>query len=113
MNEQEMAVKLAEVDARSRSNTHRLDEVEEKVDTLNRLTTAVEVMAAEQKHQTETMAEIKTDVAALGQKVDAIEKKPGKRWDGMVEKLFYGVLGVLAAALGYGLIHLLTMGAGA
>ena len=113
MNEQEMAVKLAEVDARSRSNTHRLDEVEEKVDTLNRLTTAVEVMAAEQKHQTETMSEIKTDVAALGQKVDAIEKKPGKKWDGMVEKLFYGVLGVLAAALGYGLIHLLTMGAGA
>ena len=113
MNEQEMAVRLAEVDARSRSNTHRLDEVEEKVDTLNRLTTAVEVMAAEQKHQTETMSEIKTDVAALGQKVDAIEKKPGKKWDGMVEKLFYGVLGVLAAALGYGLIHLLTMGAGA
>ena len=25
MNEQEMAVKLAEVDARSKSNTHRLD----------------------------------------------------------------------------------------
>ena len=46
MNEQEMAVKLAEVDARSKSNTHRLDEMDEKVDTLNRLATAVEVMAA-------------------------------------------------------------------
>ena len=45
MNEQEMAVKLAEVDARSKSNTHRLDEMDEKVDTLNRLATAVEVMA--------------------------------------------------------------------
>ena len=43
MNEQEMAVKLAEVDARSKSNTHRLDEMDEKVDTLNRLATAVEV----------------------------------------------------------------------
>ena len=84
MNEQEMAVKLAEVDARSRSNTHRLDDMEEKVDTLNRLATAVEVMATEQRHQTETMVEIKTDVAALGQKVDTIEKKPGKRWDGMI-----------------------------
>lgn len=83
------------------------------MDTLQRLTTAVEVMAMEQRHQTETMAEIKDDVTALGTKVDAIEKKPGKKWDGMVEKLFYGVLGVLAAALGYGLIHLLTMGAGA
>jgi predicted nucleic acid-binding Zn-ribbon protein len=111
MNEQEMAVKLAEVDARSKSNTHRLNDVEEKVDTLQRLTTAVEVMATEQRHQTETMAEIKEDVTALGTKVDAIEKKPGKKWEGMVEKLFYGVLGVLAAALGAGLIHLLTAAA--
>lgn len=111
MNEQEMAVKLTEVDARSRSNTHRIDDLEKKVDVLGRLATAVEVMATEQKHQTETMVEIKTDVAALGQKVDTIEKKPGKRWDGMVEKLFYGVLGVLAAALGAGLIHLLTAAA--
>ncbi len=109
MNEQEMAVKLAEVDARSRSNTHRLDEMEGKVDTLNRLATAVEVMATEQRHQTETMVEIKTDVAALGQKVDTIEKKPGKRWDGMVEKFFYGIVGALATALAGGLIYLLAV----
>lgn len=109
MNEQEMAVKLAEVDARSKSNTHRLNEMDEKVDTLNRLTTAVEVMAAEQKHQTETMSEIKTDVAALGQKVDAIEKKPGKRWDGMVDKFIYGIVGALATALAGGLIYLLAV----
>ena len=100
MNEQEMAVKLAEVDARSKSNTHRLDEMDE-----------VEVMATEQRHQTETMAEIKTDVTALGTKVDAIEKKPGKRWDGMVDKFLYGLVGVLAGALGVGLLYLLTVAA--
>ena len=109
MNAEEMAVKLAETEARSKSNTHRLDEVEGKVDTLQRLTTAVEVMATEQKHQTETMGEIKSDVTALGQKVDAIEKKPGKRWDGMVEKFLYGLVGALATALGGGLIYLLTL----
>ena len=109
MNEQEMAVKLAEVDARSKSNTHRLDDVEEKVDTLQRLTTAVEVMATEQRHQTETMGEIKNDVTALGKKVDAIEKKPGKRWDGMVDKFLYGLVGAVATALAGGLIYLLTV----
>ena len=108
MSEQEMAVKLTEVDARSKSNTHRIDDLENKVDVRARLTTAVEVMAAEQNHQTETMGEIKKDVAALDAKVDTIEQKPAKKWDGMVEKLFYGVLGVLAAAMGAGLIHLLT-----
>ena len=111
MNEQEMAVKLAEVDARSKSNTHRLDEVEGKVDTLQRLTTAVEVMATEQRHQTETMTEIKNDVTALGTKVDAIEKKPGKRWDGMVDKFLYGLVGALATALAGGLFYLLTVAA--
>ncbi len=111
MNEQEMAVKLAEVDARSKSNTHRLDDVEEKVDTLQRLTTAVEVMATEQRHQTETMGEIKNDVTALGKKVDAIEKKPGKRWDGMVDKFLYGLVGALATALAGGLYYLLTVAA--
>ena len=109
MTQEEMAVKLAEVDARSKSNTHRLDEMDEKVDTLNRLATAVEVMATEQKHQTETMTEIKTDVTVLGQKVDAIEKKPAKRWDGMVEKVIYGIVGSPVTALGAGLIYLLTM----
>ena len=109
MNEQEMAVKLAEVDARSKSNTHRLDEMDEKVDTLNRLATAVEVMATEQRHQTETMAEIKEDVTALGTKVDVIEKKPAKRWDGMVDKVLYGLVGAIVTAMGAGLVYLLTM----
>ena len=99
MTQEEMAVKLAEVDARSKSNTHRLDEMDDKVDTLQRLTTAVVVMAAEQKHQSETMTEIKNDVTALGQKVDTIEKKPGKRWDNMVwEVLKWGVLLLLGLA---------------
>ncbi len=111
MTQEEMVVKLAEVDARSKSNTHRLDELGEKVDVLTRLTTAVEVMAAEQKHQSDTMAEIKTDVTALGKKVDAIEKKPGKRWDGLVEKIFWGVVGVLVAAIGSGILYLLKVGA--
>ena len=99
MTQEEMAVKLAEVDARSKSNTHRLNDMDEKVDTLQRLTTAVELMAAEQKHQTDTMTEIKTDVTALGQKVDAIEKKPGKRWDNIAwEVLKWGILLLLGIA---------------
>ena len=109
MTQEEMAVRLVETEARSKSNTRRLDEMDEKVDTLNRLATAVEVMATEQKHQTETMAEIKTDVNTLGTKVDAIEKKPAKRWDGMVDKVLYGLVGAIVTAMGAGLVYLLTL----
>lgn len=99
MEHEELMVKLAELDARSKSNTHRLDEMDAKVDTLQRLTTAVEVMAAEQRNQGATMREIKTDVTALGKKVDVIEKKPGKRWDSIVEKAVWAVCAAVLAFL--------------
>ncbi len=99
MEHEDIAVRLAEVDARCRSNTHRLDDMDGKVDTLQRLTTAVEIMAAEQKHQSATMAEIKTDVTALGKKVDVIEKKPAKRWEGIVEKVLWAVCAAVIAFL--------------
>lgn len=108
MNEGEIAVKLAEVDARSKSNTHRLDEMEDKIDAVNKLATAVEIMANEQKHQTEAIREIKTSVGTLDTKVDALEQKPAKRWDGMVEKVIYGIVGALVAAAGAGLIALMA-----
>ena len=99
MMQEEMAVKLAETEARSKSNTHRLDKIEEDFDALNKLAAAMEVMANEQKHQSEAVTEIKTDVTALGQKVDAIEKKPGKRWDNIVwEVLKWGILLLLGIA---------------
>ena len=99
MEHEEFAVRLAAVEARSKSNTHRLDEMDNKVDTLQRLTTAVEVMAAEQRHQSETMAEIKSDVTVLGQKVDVIERKPGKRWEGIIEKTIWAVCAAIITFL--------------
>ena len=99
MNEQEVEARLTRVEERSKSNTHRLDEMDGKVDTLQRLTTAVELMASEQRHQGDTMAEIKTDVTALGRKVDVIEKKPGKRWEGIVEKALWAVCAAVIAFL--------------
>lgn len=89
MNQEEMAVKLAETEARSKSNTKRLDALDGQIDAVNRLAIAVEVMATEQKHQTETIKEIKADVSSLDGKVDAIEQKPAKKWDGLMEKVLW------------------------
>ncbi len=99
MNTEELMGKLVETEQRSRSNSHRLDELTDRVNVLDRLTTAVEVMATEQKHQGATMTEIKTDVTALGQKVDIMEKKPGKRWEGIVDKAIWAVLAAVIAFL--------------
>ncbi len=93
MNDSEMEHRITAIEERTKANARRLDDVEEKVDTLNRLTSAVELMAAEQKHQGETMAGIEKDVNALGTKVDTIEKKPGKRWEEIVNKILCMLIG--------------------
>lgn len=99
MEHEDIAVKLAEVDARCRSNTHRLDAVEKNSDALHELATSVKVMANELKRQGDAVEEIKDDVTNLGHKVDSIEKKPGKRWESIVDKLIWGVVGAVLALL--------------
>lgn len=99
MTQEEMAVKLAEVDARSKSNTHRMDKMEEEFEALNKLATAMEVMANEQKHIAETITTMEDNLDTLKKEVKAIEDKPGKRWDNMVwEVLKWGVLLLLGLA---------------
>lgn len=99
MTQEELAVKLAETDARSRSNTHRLEAVEHNSEALHELATSVKVMAGELKRQGTAVEEIKDDVTALGRKVDGIEKKPGKRWEGLVDKVLWAVAGAVVAFL--------------
>ena len=98
MGTDEIAVKLAEIDQRSRSNTHRISEIAGKIDALNKLAVSVERLVLENQHQTETIREIRTDVAGLGEKVDAIEKKPAKKWDNLAEKVLWAFV---AAAIAF------------
>ena len=83
--------RLAAVEPRAKSNTHRLDKLEESTETLNRLATSMEVMAHRQEQVADT-------VDKLDSKVTALENKPAKRWDALVDKTIWAVT---AALLGY------------
>ncbi|KXL53512.1 hypothetical protein CLNEO_07380 [Anaerotignum neopropionicum] len=91
MNQDEISEKLVEVDARSKSNKHRLDKVEERQDNLEQLANAFSVMQKEQEYIKEDVGEIKADVKILAQ-------KPAKRWESMVER---GITVVVGAVVGY------------
>ncbi len=91
MTGEEMAVKLAETEVRSKSNTHRIDKLEQSTEAINRLATSVEVMATKQ----DTMNDSLDKIAG---KVEQIEAEPGKRWKSVVEKV---TLLVVAAVVGY------------
>ena len=91
MTGEEMAVKLAETEARSKSNTHRIDKLEQSTEAINRLATSVEVMATKQDTMNDNLYKI-------AGKVEQIEAEPGKRWKSVVEKV---TLLVVAAVVGY------------
>lgn len=83
--------RLTEVENRSKSNTHRLEEVERRQDNLDKLVATVEVLAVKESNVENDVKEIKSDVKSL-------TSKPGQRWDNLVDKI---ILTVAAAVVGF------------
>ena len=92
MNEQEVAVKLTEVEARCKSNTHRLDNVEKRQNALDKLAESIGRMDERQNAMDTDVKEIKADVKTITQ-------KSVKRWDGIVDKALWLLIGAAIAAL--------------
>lgn len=87
------AVKLAEVDQRARSNTRRIEKLEEVQDEIRSLATSTAVMA-------QRLGEVENHVDEIKTSVKTLEDKPGNRWEKFVEKLIWLIVGgVIAAAL--------------
>jgi hypothetical protein len=76
------------VEERSKSNTHRLDKLEESTEAINRLATSMEVMAERQEQVVETVGKLDT-------KVTLLEEKPAKRWDALMDKIVWAIAAAL------------------
>lgn len=90
MNEVELERRLCAVEDRSKSNSHRLKTVEERQEDMTQLVTSVAAIAQKQLDMDEDVKEIKTEVKA-------INLKPAKRWEGIVEKAILAAVSVLVA----------------
>lgn len=85
-----LEVKVAEIDQRSKSNTHRIDKLEEGQEVIRSIATSVAVMANEQRN-------ISNKVDNIDEKVDKLESVPASRWNGLIEKILFAVAGGLVA----------------
>ena len=89
--------RLTQVEQRAKSNTHRLEKLEESTEAINRLATSMEVMVSKQEQVAQT-------VEKLDDKVTALEEKPVKRVDGLVDKIIWAacaaVISFLLAQIG-------------
>ena len=88
-----MAVKLQEVESRSKINTHRIDALEKNQDAINQLATSTAVMAQ--------------NISTMGDRIDSmsndikdLKEIPATRWKFVVEKAIYVlVAGIIGFAL--------------
>ena len=98
MTPEEMALRLVEIEQRSKSNTHQIGEVKdsikeltESIQALNSLAVAVERIAVKQESISAGIASVEKDVKEL-------KEKPAKRWDAVWSAL-------IAALIGWALGH--------
>lgn len=82
--------KIAEIEARSKSNTHRIDDLEEDNRALHTLATSVEVLATKQETIEANVSEIKDDVKSL-------KAIPGGKWEALVKTVLTALAGGLVA----------------
>lgn len=82
--------KIAEIDARSKSNTQRIDDLEADNKALHQLATSVEVLATKQEAIEANISEIKDDVKSL-------KAIPGGKWEALVKTILTALAGGLVA----------------
>ena len=107
-----LAIHVQEIDSRSKSNEHRIDDLEHDMKetksmqiTLVKLANGVENMGNQLMDVKEDIQDVKKGQSELSDKVTTLENKPAqetkKKWDSISEKLLWlfisGVVGFLLA----------------
>ena len=95
MTEQETAVRLTEIEGRVRDCCKRMEGVERRQDSLDKLVTAVEVLAVRQES-------VEGNVKEIRNAVRSITEKPGKRWEAMADRVLYLLIGAAFSLLAQG-----------
>ncbi len=88
VNELEWERRIAHVEDRSKSNSHRLDGVERKQNELSALVKSVATIAQKQADMESDMREVKSDVKSL-------LAVPAERWKTVVTAALTAAVGVL------------------
>lgn len=87
-----LEAKVVEVEARSKSNTKRIDALEERQSNLDKIVGSIDVLANEQGH-------IKSDVTEIKKDVKELTMKPAKHWDSAVGYVGTTLLGAVVALI--------------
>ena len=110
-----LAVHLQEVDSRSKSNEHRIDELESDMKetknmqiTLVKLANGVENMGNQLMDVKQDIQDVKKGQDELSDKVTTLENRPAtetkRRFDKIIDKIIWLVIGGLVAGVLYAVL---------
>ena len=92
MQDTELIEKVAHLEEREKSNTKRLDDHDTRLDNLEKTYSIMEKMDYR-------MGQVETAVDKIDKKLDAKvnenDKEKGKKWDKLVDYIFYTILGAI------------------
>lgn len=94
-----MEHRMTQVEERSKSNSHRIDELEKGQNNLTELISTVKVLAVREQN-------VENDVKEIKSEVKAINSKPAKKWESLTEKIILtiasAIVGFVLAQIGLG-----------
>lgn len=91
MDSTEIIEKVAHLEERNKSNTKRLNEHDSRIDSLEKTYSIMEKMDYR-------MGKVETAIDNIDKKLDDKQEEKGKKWDKLIDYIFYAILGLL---LGY------------
>lgn len=98
---------LTEVEARSKSNTKRLNDhverfqtIENKIENVMELTTSVKLLTQQLGNTNDKLGETNVKIDKVSADVESIKMKPANKWEDMASKVIWALVGgVLAYVL--------------
>ena len=104
MNDLDIEHRLTEVEARAKSNTHRLDKLEPIVEEIHTMSNTMVQLVQEVKHTNETVNSLDAKVDRMDSRVDEMERAPAKEWGDTKRTVLNTVLGAVVGFLIAGLV---------
>lgn len=89
---EDLREKVAHLEEREKSNTHRIDNLENKVEDIHELASSVKLMASEMKAMRE-------DVNSMDNRLKVVEEKPAKNWNNLIKTILTCVATAIAGFL--------------
>lgn len=92
MTNDEILKELTENTQRSKSNSHRIDELEKNTDILNKMVSSLKVLASNQHNMS-------VQIEKIDGKVTRLEEAPAKKWQALVGYVLASVVSALAGII--------------